>query len=42
MVAGVLQVNARIPADSRPGDAIPIVLTVGGIASQGGVTLAVR
>jgi uncharacterized protein (TIGR03437 family) len=42
LVAGVLQVDARIPPDSRAGDAIPVVLTVGGSAGQGGVTLAVR
>ena len=42
LVAGVLQVNLRIPMDVAASDEIPMVLAVGGIASQPGVTLAVR
>ena len=42
LAAGVLQANLRIPMDVAVGDAVPIVLVVGGIASQPGVTLAVR
>jgi uncharacterized protein (TIGR03437 family) len=41
LVAGVLQVNARVPALARRGS-VPVVITVGAAASQGGVTLAVR
>ena len=41
-VAGVLQVNARIPAAVTPGDAVPVVVTVGNSSSQAGVTIAVR
>jgi uncharacterized protein (TIGR03437 family) len=42
LAAGVLQANLRIPMDVAVGDAVPIVLVVGGIASQPGVTLAVH
>lgn len=42
LVSGVIQVNARVPAEARRGDDIPIVLTVGGRSSQPGVTLVVR
>jgi uncharacterized protein (TIGR03437 family) len=41
-VAGVFQVNVRVPQDARAGDALPIVLTVGGARSQAGVTIAVK
>jgi uncharacterized protein (TIGR03437 family) len=42
LVAGVLQVNARVPADLTPTGNVPVVLEVGSAASQPGVTLAVR
>lgn len=41
-VAGLLQVNFRIPADAPVGDAVPLVLHVGATHSIDGVTLAVR
>jgi uncharacterized protein (TIGR03437 family) len=40
LIAGVMQVNVVVP-DGLAG-AVPVVLTVGGVASQGGVTAAVR
>ncbi len=40
LVAGVLQVNAVLPANIG-GGAQPVVLTVGGVASQTGVTVAI-
>ncbi|MCZ6491783.1 MAG: PQQ-dependent sugar dehydrogenase, partial [Acidobacteria bacterium] len=40
--AGLLQVNARIPAGVVPGDAVPVLLTIGNAASQPGLTLAVE
>jgi uncharacterized protein (TIGR03437 family) len=40
--AGFLQVNVQIPPDVTVGDAVPIVLTIGGITSQPNVTLAVQ
>ncbi len=39
--AGVMQVNARIPAGAARG-ATPVVVKVGGYSSQSGVTVAVR
>jgi uncharacterized protein (TIGR03437 family) len=42
LVAGVFQVNVRLPADVSPGDAVPVVLRVGDIVSSAAVTLAIR
>jgi uncharacterized protein (TIGR03437 family) len=42
LVSGVIQVNARVPAEARKGDDVPIGLTIGGQSSQPGVTLVVR
>ena len=41
-VSGVLQVNARVPADVTPGPNVPVVITVGSQSSQDGVTMAVK
>lgn len=41
-VAGVFQVNVFIPDDAPIGQAVPVVVTVGGASSQAGVTLAVK
>ncbi len=40
-VAGVLQVNAVVPASVAPGQLL-VVLTIGGVASQEGVAVAVK
>ena len=42
MAKGFLQVNFRVPAKAPIGDAVPLVLTVGGSRSTDGVTMAVR
>ncbi|MBI3696681.1 MAG: hypothetical protein HY238_17805 [Acidobacteria bacterium] len=43
LVAGVIQVNARVPSNAPSGGAVPIVLSVGGVvSSQQGVTVALR
>jgi uncharacterized protein (TIGR03437 family) len=42
MVAGLMQVNVRIPAGIQTGNAVPVVLRVGDALSRGGVTIAVR
>ena len=42
LVAGVVQINAQIPPDIDTGDAVPVRLTVSGVASPAGVTLVVR
>ena len=39
--AGLYQVNAIVPAAATPGNAIPVVLTIGNVASNG-VTIAVQ
>lgn len=40
--AGVMQVNAKVPETLARGVAVPIVLKVGGIESQAGVSLSIR
>ena len=40
-VAGLMQVNLLIPANISPGPAVPVVLKLADIQSQGGVTIAV-
>jgi uncharacterized protein (TIGR03437 family) len=42
MTAGFLQVSLQIPQDVMVGDAVPIVLNIGVVASQANVTLAVQ
>lgn len=42
LVAGALQANVTIPAAAPAGAAVPLTLRVNGIASQAGVTIAVR
>jgi uncharacterized protein (TIGR03437 family) len=39
---GLMQVNLRLPSASMPSGVLPLTLTVGAIASQPGVTLAVK
>ncbi len=40
--AGLLQVNAKIPADVPRGTSVPVTITVGAATSQAGVTVAIR
>ncbi len=40
-VAGVLQINAGVPLDVDPGDAVPVVLKIGGATARTDVTMAV-
>ena len=42
LVAGVLQVNCRVPVSVAPGSSVPVVLTAGTFPSRTGVTLAVQ
>jgi uncharacterized protein (TIGR03437 family) len=42
VVEGVIQVNLRIPAASRTGAAVPLVLQAGDSTSQPGITLAIQ
>lgn len=41
-VPGVFQINVTVPASIQPGAAQPVVVTMGGIASQNGLTMAVK
>ena len=40
--AGLVQVNALVPASIAPSSAAPVTITIGGVTSQTGVTLAVQ
>jgi uncharacterized protein (TIGR03437 family) len=40
-VAGLVQINAVVPAKVTPGSAVPVVIRVGDATSQAGVTLAI-
>jgi uncharacterized protein (TIGR03437 family) len=42
LVAGGLQINVTVPAGVAPGNAVPVLITVGTTGSQTGVTMAVR
>jgi uncharacterized protein (TIGR03437 family) len=42
LVAGLMQVNVKIPAGIATGNAVPVVLRVGNVSSPPGVTIAVR
>ncbi|MGO9259065.1 MAG: hypothetical protein ACLQU1_22505 [Bryobacteraceae bacterium] len=41
-VAGLLQVNAVVPQGVEPGSAVPVTVSVGGVASQSGVVIVVN
>ncbi len=42
LVAGVIQINARVPQTANPGDRVSLQVMVGSAASQPGVTIAVQ
>ncbi len=42
LVAGVVQINAQVPAGVTPGANVPVVVKIGNWQSQAGVTLAVK
>ena len=41
-IAGVAQIDGRIPAGIQTGSVVPVVVQVGNTSSQAGVTIAVR
>ena len=41
-IAGVVQIDVRIPGGIQAGSAVPVVIQVGNMSSQAGVTIAVR
>jgi len=41
-VAGLYQINATVPTGSATGTAVPLTITMGGVSSQAGVTMAIQ
>jgi uncharacterized protein (TIGR03437 family) len=41
-VAGLMQINVQVPGGMQAGNAVPVLVKVGGVSSQAGVTIAVR
>ncbi len=41
-VPGLLQLNLTVPANAPTGAAVPIIVSIGGVDSQPGVTMAIR
>jgi uncharacterized protein (TIGR03437 family) len=41
-VPGLIQLNVTVPSAAIPGPALPVVVTVGGVQSQAGLTMAVK
>jgi trimeric autotransporter adhesin len=41
-VAGVLQINATVPAGAKPGNAVPVIVSLGSAKSQARVTMCVK
>ncbi len=41
-LAGVMQINVRVPSGIKPGSAVPVVVAIGGVKSQPGVTIALQ
>ena len=42
LVAGVIQINVRIPEGAASGNAVPVTFSIGAVESQRGVTLTVQ
>ncbi len=42
LVSGMIQINARLPADIPTGKTTPVVLTINGVDSPAGVTIGVK
>ncbi len=41
-MAGIFSINARVPSGISPGSAVPVIVKIGSLNSQTGVTLAVK
>ena len=42
LVAGLMQINAQVPAGIAAGSAIPVIVKVGNASSPEGVTISIR
>ena len=42
VIAGLTQVTATVPASAPSGAAVPFTISVGGVASQAGVTISIQ
>ena len=42
LISGLTQVTVQVPEGVTPGPSVPLVVTIGGVSSQAGVTLAVQ
>jgi uncharacterized protein (TIGR03437 family) len=42
LISGLTQINAQVPAGVTPGPSVPLVVTIGGVSAQSGITLAVK
>jgi uncharacterized protein (TIGR03437 family) len=42
LVTGVFQINVLIPANVTPGNAVPVMISIGGITTPLGTTIAVQ
>ena len=42
LIAGVIQVNIRVPDGLTPGPAVPVSLSIGSFSTQAGVTVSIR
>jgi uncharacterized protein (TIGR03437 family) len=42
MVSGMLQINAVVPQSVTPGSSVPLTISIGGVTSPSGVTIAVQ
>jgi uncharacterized protein (TIGR03437 family) len=42
VVAGMIQINARVPPAAPSGAAVPVTVTMGGVTSPSGVMVAIQ
>ncbi len=41
-IPGLIQLNVTVPSTVKAGQAVPVVVTIGGVSSQSGLTMAVK
>ena len=41
-ILGILQLNVEVPAEAVPGNTAPVTISIGGVDTQPGVTLAIH